>query len=491
MEPLTSATASPSPSEPAVYRPISALAVAALLVGTLTALLLIGFGISAAVTHRPFISPFMMLLAITSLGLAIAAKMQLSRSQGTRAGGSLANFSLFLSLITSLGYMAYWFAIDLSVRQQSYAIAEKWLDDLEKNKPELAFRLTRDPGQQKSIPEDADAIRRRFGNVDLSLFTRSDIPRLFRTWPDQYEVSFDGVHNWEATGTGLQAELNFSLRFPEGVYPIIITTLGSDDPDTGSRVWQVNFHATGLKKNEQRLTILGKMIYELQFKSVRELQPSYDRFREGGAEKVESLIRLDGAVPPPDKRKQLAADSFSRRMSTSIRRSNDGASFADREDLRPGRLRLERRGSARDFDRSRGRRRRQRNTGTADQAGRTCQRNAAISGTELEARTNRCHARPRPAEVPCRIRTYRIEHSAQHSASDSPAWPGRADLGRSRQITSIAGGWLQSFEAMAELVFLRQQITVVVRPRRDLDRHALDDSEPVSGQPDFLLWIVR
>jgi hypothetical protein len=308
MEPLTSASASASPSEPAAYRPISALAVAALLVGTLTALLLVGFGISAAATHRPFISPFMMLLAITSLGLAVAAKIQLARSQGTRAGSSLANFSLFLSLITSLGYMAYWFAIDLSVRQQSTAVAEKWLDYLQKNKPELAFRLTRDPGQQKSIPEEADAIRRRFGNVDLSLFTRSDIPRLFRTWPDQSEVSFDGVHNWETTGNGLQAELNFSLRFPEGIYPITVTTLGSDDPDTGSRVWQVSFHTTGLKKNEQRLTTLGKLIYELQFKSVRELKPSYDRFREGGAEKAESFIRLDGSLPPPDKRKQMAAE---------------------------------------------------------------------------------------------------------------------------------------------------------------------------------------
>jgi len=308
MEPLTSASASASPPEPAAYRPISALAVAALLVGTLTALLLVGFCISAAATHRPFISPFMMLLAITSLGLAVAAKIQLARSQGTRAGSSLANFSLFLSLITSLGYMAYWFAIDLSVRQQSTAVAEKWLDYLQKNKPELAFRLTRDPGQQKSIPEEADAIRRRFGNVDLSLFTRSDIPRLFRTWPDQSEVSFDGVHNWETTGNGLQAELNFSLRFPEGIYPITVTTLGSDDPDTGSRVWQVSFHTTGLKKNEQRLTTLGKLIYELQFKSVRELKPSYDRFREGGAEKAESFIRLDGSLPPPDKRKQMAAE---------------------------------------------------------------------------------------------------------------------------------------------------------------------------------------
>jgi hypothetical protein len=298
--------APPEPAETGVYRPISALAVAALIVGGLTALLLIGFGIAAAISHRPFLNWFVLLMAMSAIGMSIAAKVQIARSQGTRAGGKIASAALLVSLTFGLSYLAYWFAIDFSVRKQSQEIAEKWLQYLKEGEPEKAFRLMRDPGQQKSMAEDPESIRRRFGNTELSIFTRSDVPRLMRSWKNRTELSFDGVHTWDTTPTGFEAELNFTLRFPEGIFPIRVTALGSDDPDTGDRVWQVVFGKTGLKQTERQLTTLGKLILDLQFKSFHQLREWYPKFVDAGPKAAEPLIRIEGKVPPEDQRGKVA-----------------------------------------------------------------------------------------------------------------------------------------------------------------------------------------
>ena len=298
----------PTPVSPTAYKPISALAVAALLLGILTTLLLVGFGVAARIAHRPFLNPVVMLMAFVALGLAIAAKLQLARSQGTRAGDKVANAALLLSLVVGLGYAAYWFAIDFAIRKQSQEIAEKWIGYMMNGDVERAFRLTRDPGQQRTMSDDPETIRQRFGQTDLSLFNRSDLPRLLRSWKGRTEYSFEGVHNWEVTASGFEVELRYAFRFPEGIYGIGVTTLGIDDPDTGERTWQIVFGKSGARAQERQLTKLGKLVLELQYDSFYQLRNWYPQFRAAGPKAVEPLIRLDGAIPPEDKRAQIAKE---------------------------------------------------------------------------------------------------------------------------------------------------------------------------------------
>lgn len=302
-------TAPPAtPASAGVYKPISGLAVAALIAGIVTGLLLLAFGIAAMTSHRPFLNWFVLVLAFGALGLAIAAKIQLARSEGTRAGGKVASLALFLNLALALGYMAYWFAIDFSVRGQSRDVADQFLGFLENGEPERAFRLTREPSQQKTIPEDPETIRRRFGNTDLALFHRADLPRLFRTWKGRNKVLFNGVFSWDTAQTGFESELNYTLKTPEGQFPFHIATAGTDDPDTGNRGWQILFHKTGLMKEQRRFTTLGKLTIDLQYKNVQELKDWYLRFVTAGAKAAEPLIRVDGAVPPSQQRAQIAEE---------------------------------------------------------------------------------------------------------------------------------------------------------------------------------------
>src|SRR5262249_20204865 len=52
-----------------------------------------------------------------------------------------------------------------------------------------------------------------------------------------------------------------------------------------------------------------------------------------------------------------------------------------------------------------------------------------------------------------------------------------------------AGG--EPLQQVAHLLALRRQVTAVVLVGRDLDRHALDDAQPVAVDPDHLLGVVR
>lgn len=301
-------TDAPSKLDIGEYKPISGLAVAALIAGAVTGLLLLAFGIAAMASHRPFLNTFVLVLACVSLALAIAAKVQIARSQGTLAGSKVAGFALFLNLTLALGYLAYWFAIDFSVRSQSQDVAQRWLQYLDNGEPERAFRLTREPSQQKSMPDDPESIRRRFGNTDLAVFHRGDMPRLFRSWKGRNVVTFNGVHQWDAAQTGFEAELKYTLKTPEGQFPFHVATAGADDPDTGNRVWQVLFHKTGLMKEERRFTTLGKLSLELQFTAFQFLRDWPIRLITGGAKAAEPLIRIDGAIPPPEQRTKIAEE---------------------------------------------------------------------------------------------------------------------------------------------------------------------------------------
>lgn len=298
----------PRPSDTGPYKPISVLAVAALLVAVLNALLLIGFGIAALAAKRPFLSWAIVMLSLVAVGLSIAAKLQLSRAQGTRAGHKLATAALMLSLVFGLGYTAYWFAIDFSIRKQGQEVAERFLKLLGDSQPERAFMLTKEPLVQKSMPDDPDAIRKRFGNTDLNMFNRSEVSRLFRAWPSRIKWTYEGVHSWTETPMGFECELNYTIRVPEGVFPVGVTALGVDDPETGERFWQISFGSTGVRGALRQFTTLGKLIVDIQYRSLMYLKEWPPKFIAAGAAAAEPMIRIEGAVPPPEKRKLIAEE---------------------------------------------------------------------------------------------------------------------------------------------------------------------------------------
>ena len=188
---------------------------------------------------------------------------------------------------------------------------------------ELAFRLTRDPIQQRSIPDDPKnpetipAIRGRFGATDLHLFLQSDLIQVFQTWPDKAQITFVGPGRTEVMN-GMVVELNYKVRTPEGELEVDVWTRGVDDPNTGGRDWHILFPMTSARK-ERHLTQLGLYCNELQMVYGRSRFPEWNQgLATEPIEKVAEVLRIDGSVPPEEQRQKLAEEVKKPVRSTNI-----------------------------------------------------------------------------------------------------------------------------------------------------------------------------
>src|SRR5437588_228223 len=266
--------AEPQRDEAAGYRPISAAAVAALLLSSATTLAVVLTLVMAwLIRKRPLLVPTLLVISVLSLGFAAVAYWQVRRSEGTRTGLRAAWIAIWLGVLCVGGYGGYYFAIDAAVRQQARTAADQFFADLAENKPELAFRLTRDPGQQRTIDPNPQMIRRRFGAADLHLFLQSELARIYRAWSEngklRLEYTGPGERIDEVDGFTLQ--LTYAIRTPEGRYDVDVWARGVDDRTTGSRDWQILFPKTAVRGN--RRTHLGRMTAELQMECLRRFLP--------------------------------------------------------------------------------------------------------------------------------------------------------------------------------------------------------------------------
>jgi hypothetical protein len=298
----------PERDEAAGYRPVSALAVAALILAGLAAITVVVIGILTRTGGRPILAPLVLVLAAGALAVSVAARWHVRRAEGTRTGVGLSRTAMWLSILSFGGYGAYFAATDLAVRQQARAEADLFFAELANKQPELAFRLTRDPAQQRGIEQDAAKIRARFGATDLHQFLQSDLARMFRTWPDKARITFNGPGERMDMPNGFVIQLNYAVRTPEGEFDVDVWTRGVDDSTTGGRDWHVAFPKTAVRK-DSRLTQLGRYCAELQLVWVRSRYMEWSqRLPAAPVGDVAAIVRIDDHVPPEEQRQKLAEE---------------------------------------------------------------------------------------------------------------------------------------------------------------------------------------
>lgn len=305
--PDTPHTIRPMRDEAEGYRPISGVAVAAIGVAGVAALTVVSVWVTAKMRGRPVIVPAVLFLAGVGLATAVVARWQIRRSEGTRTGLGLATVAFWLSLLALGGYGAYILATGLAVRQQAKDVADKFFGLLSEGKPELAFRLTRPAAQQKGIDPNPEQIRARFGSGDYFIFETSDVVRVFRTWgPDRLRIQFAGEREREDQPDGFLVELNYGLRTPEGEIEVAVSTRGVDDPATGGRDWQIQFHRSGFRQ-ERRYTKLGRMCGEVQLECVRRFLAVQwvGDIAHGPIPEVATVMRLEGHAFPDGQREKV------------------------------------------------------------------------------------------------------------------------------------------------------------------------------------------
>jgi hypothetical protein len=236
--PALTSTADPTP-----YVPVSWMAVAALSVSGLFLLLLVAFGLDAFTNKKPLLMDWLLVLPILALILSFAARRVIRNSEGTRTGENLAVTAWWMALVLGLGYIAYLFAIDYSVRNDAKGEVQRWETLLREDKIAPAFYRTLPPGRRQGMRADD---RYRFQSEfrdQFVMFETCDLVRLVQRNKDACEFAHGSV-KWSYKPGVIECLYTGTVRCPEGTFPVNVSLRGSEgvtgpEGGGGGRQWAI------------------------------------------------------------------------------------------------------------------------------------------------------------------------------------------------------------------------------------------------------------
>jgi hypothetical protein len=228
------------------YKPLALLAVAAFVVSLLFALVVVTLTVWGLVSRKPFLEPWLILVAIGGVLLSIAGRWQISLSEGTREGRRLVNIAWWLSLIGGAMYAAYYFGNIYAIQGQARRfVKDALLARLKEQKVEAAFAATLRPNQRRGMT-NLEEVRRRFGDI-VAPFRMEPLPRMYERAGGIAEVEDIGTAQWDQKADGLTVYLRFMVRTPEGSFEVIVPAVGVENAETGEREWFVERQNVGVK----------------------------------------------------------------------------------------------------------------------------------------------------------------------------------------------------------------------------------------------------
>lgn len=294
---MTTPASVPESNTPLGYRPVSGYAIAGFGLGAVFAAgLLIAAGI-AFVTGVPLIlSDFIYVIPIAAAGLSLAGWIHVQRSEGTRAGLSMARWGLVLSISCGLGYLTWKVAKGLAVEQEAGTFADAWLKNLQTSgqdplalyiaywdtlplemrekpidlhNPRFKEALRAKPAELARLRE---FIARRYfqekGNFPE--FLNKELVQLLRQQGTQARVESSGVIDWDylpGSPGGYRVFPHYAIKTLEFEMDVVVGVQSAVDPD-GVRKWQVFLEDTGFTENGRpQLTVFGAFMSDYRRES--------------------------------------------------------------------------------------------------------------------------------------------------------------------------------------------------------------------------------
>ncbi len=294
---------SPSPS----YRPLSVLALAALIVSAGYAVVVAFLTGAALVSGNPLVlSVWTLLFPLAGAALAASARQQIRRSEGTLSGEGLATWGWWLSLLLGLGFGAYYFGTYLAVWQQANGFAQAWFENIRAGKTNEAFLSVVDPGQrrldQASLSKgDVDTFVQRYGLPSfryrsyLHAFRENEVVHAVVEGGAASEVRSLGVNGWEVTKDGYMTRLNYHITTPLGAFDALVVARGTEGREFQGREWVILSNQT--KLTSRRLTPLGVTVEEWR-QSARKFAENWLRKLQRGDYDRAFAETMDPAVRP-------------------------------------------------------------------------------------------------------------------------------------------------------------------------------------------------
>lgn len=266
MADFPSAVATDRPADPTVYKPLAPLALAAFLLSALYALVILVVMLAAwFMQMSPFLGFWSMLVPLAALGLAWAARQQIRRSEGTRAGDALVTWSFWLAGGFGSLYAAIYFAIFFPVKWQSAQFTEDWIGKIQKSELNAAFLLMQPPDERQDInPSDKAYMDRRYGvgtsgrKAALPNFKDSEAVRVISMAGEDMKVENLGIRGWDYGQEGYHVVQIYRLTTPEGVFDLQVSLRSDNRKKT--RRWRV-LEADSSFQNKQ-LNARGQALQE-------------------------------------------------------------------------------------------------------------------------------------------------------------------------------------------------------------------------------------
>ncbi|MCI0702129.1 MAG: hypothetical protein L0241_13685 [Planctomycetia bacterium] len=270
--PVLQSTADQTP-----YVPVSWMAVAAMSVAALFAATLLVLGVSAFISKKPLLMPELLVFPVIAIVMSFAARRMIRNSEGTRTGEKLAASAWWISLVLGLGYIAYLFAIDFSVRKDAEKEVQRWIDlvrdDKDADALTRAFHRTLPPGARQGIgPTDRIRMRNQYPEPYL-MFENCDLVKLAQRNRGQCDFQATGVKDWSYKPGMIDCVYSGKIVCPEGVFPIAVPLKGfegvteSGGGGGGGRQWMVMPpQGTGFIEHDKvTRTPYGWLVFILEF----------------------------------------------------------------------------------------------------------------------------------------------------------------------------------------------------------------------------------
>ena len=254
------------PSAPG-YKPLSALALVAFIIGVVYAAIMGALIILAFFQGKTLFLPLWVILfpALAALA-AVAARAQIRRSEGTLSGSALATWAWWLSLLFGFGFLAFYLGTYVAVGQQAQSFTDQWLNKLKEGELVDAFVLTQEPAQRKfDNPRDTEAIMQRYGIMPkygtkgpLAVFADRDIAQIFTQGGSGTHFRSLGAKNWDYDKGGYKVWQTYAIASPLGAWEVQVPVRSSESPEFEGRQWHVDFRDVTVTAS--LITQMGVMI---------------------------------------------------------------------------------------------------------------------------------------------------------------------------------------------------------------------------------------
>jgi hypothetical protein len=290
------------PSESLAYQPISGWAIAGLAVGSLFTLLVVLCTIVALVQGAPMFFPIW-IVAFAFVGgvLSVLGQQHVRNSEGTRTGAKLARIGLWLSLVSGLSYLSYYFVTGIALQSQANAFVMEIGDDSgffprlreggdHPAQLNAAFLLTQPPNSRTGLADNDLSMRKYHDEPTkdgapgpLTQFREGMFARiLYKQLGKDAEITPLAVQDWRYEQRSYKILRTYRVKTKEVEVDLLLAVLSMEPEAAGQgRKWFVNLRESApLSKT---FTPLGEGVKRLRQHSIDWLNQKVNSLNEGAS----------------------------------------------------------------------------------------------------------------------------------------------------------------------------------------------------------------